>query len=126
MAGCGGDSDLPETVEVEGTIKYKGEPLKGGLVTFHPKAGRKPGIGELREDGTFSISTYEPGDGAELGEHVVTVEVFAGQAGTDVGLPGAEAPESSPIPTKYASADSSPLRFTVEKESKPADFSLED
>jgi hypothetical protein len=69
---CGGGLN-----HVEGKVLYKGEPAKGAIVVFHPKAEdnlttRRPS-GIVGEDGTFTLSTQRPGDGAAAGEYLVTV-----------------------------------------------------
>jgi hypothetical protein len=61
---------------VQGKVLYKNQPLKGALVTFHPKGANdittvRP-VGLTGEDGTFTVSTGEK-DGAPAGEYVVTL-----------------------------------------------------
>src|SRR6056297_604207 len=70
--GCGSNSDLPQTATASGKVMYQGKPLNIGTVTFHPEGTGNPGVGLLQQDGTFTISTYTPGDGAVLGKHSVT------------------------------------------------------
>jgi hypothetical protein len=62
---------------VEGTVLYNGQPARGAVVAFHPKddnslTARRP-TGVVGNDGTFTLSTLKPGDGAAAGEYVVTV-----------------------------------------------------
>jgi hypothetical protein len=60
----------------EGKVLYKGQPLAGALVTFHPKgeasatAVRPTGLS--KEDGTFTVMTGDK-NGAPAGEYVVTI-----------------------------------------------------
>jgi hypothetical protein len=77
--GCGG-ADFP-TAGVEGTLKYNGEPVKGGQLTFVPVPTGTPAEGEktpkggvaiVQEDGRFSVSTYGTDDGAVVGKHTVS------------------------------------------------------
>jgi hypothetical protein len=76
VSGCGGASDQPmfsgKTVPVKGTVTYKGKPLKRGIVRFEPDAGREA-EGKIGPDGTFSLTTFQPGDGAIPGAHRVAV-----------------------------------------------------
>jgi hypothetical protein len=58
----------------------KTTPPAGALVVFHPtdpaaeKAiGGKP-FGKVKEDGTFTLTTYAEGDGAPEGEYGVTID----------------------------------------------------
>lgn len=120
LAGC--SDDLPDRGEVSGTISFQGKPLPGGTITFHPQGEGNPAYGELQSDGTYELTTYEKGDGAVLGEHIVTIEIFAGQAAPSA-LPGSET-RSSSIPKKYTSVEDSPLKFTVESGSNTANFEL--
>ena len=72
-AGCsGGDSLHPVT----GKVTYKGQPLKGALVTLHPTGNNDPKvhrpIGLSQGDGCFNVTTGER-EGAAAGEYVVTI-----------------------------------------------------
>jgi len=75
VAGCG---DSYQLARVSGVVLVDGSPYPGGKVIFAPvgkdesgKAGR-PAIGVPDTGGRFTLSTYKPGDGALVGEHVVT------------------------------------------------------
>lgn len=78
--GCGGDSK-PAAVPASGTVKYrKTTNATGALVVFHPtdpavekRIGGKP-FGKVKEDGTFTLTSYAEGDGAPEGEYGVTVQ----------------------------------------------------
>jgi hypothetical protein len=60
------------------------------------------------------VTTYRAYDGAVLGPHTVTVEVFPGQpGGPESGLPGSESTLPSPIPARYRDPAQSPLKFDV-------------
>lgn len=71
LPGCG--PSLPERGVVTGTIKVDGQPINQGQVCFWPDQGR-PATGTIQADGTYRLTTFEPGDGAILGKHRVTVE----------------------------------------------------
>jgi len=120
VVGCG-RGNLPETAPVSGTVTFMGKPLPGGLVTFHPEGEGNPAFGEIGADGTFSLTTYKPNDGAVLGKHIVTVEVFGGTAQPP--LPGTEG-KLSTVPKRYANHKESPLRFEVRKGQNTAAFPL--
>jgi hypothetical protein len=72
LSCSGGDGLNP----VQGTVLYKGQPLGGALVTFHPKETKDiheiPPTGLTGADGTFSVTTGRK-DGAPAGEYVVTI-----------------------------------------------------
>jgi hypothetical protein len=61
---------------VQGKVLYKNQPLKGAVVTFHPKGANevtalRP-IGLTQEDGSFTLTTG-PKEGAPAGDYVVTL-----------------------------------------------------
>lgn len=86
LVGCAPSS--PKTYPVQGSVKTTtGEPCSGALVVFHPsEEGRKNApkpFATCGSDGSFRLTTYQEGDGAEQGEYAVTVvwpgEVAAGE-----------------------------------------------
>lgn len=123
MAGCGGGANQLETAPVTGKVLFKGKPLTGGTIMFHPKKEGNPATGEIRSDGSYTLTTYRAHDGAVLGEHVVTI-LPAGAEGAPPPLPGAEA-EQSGIPERYTDAKTSPLRAEVKPGENIKDFPLE-
>jgi hypothetical protein len=70
LAGC---SSRPATAPVHGKITVGGKPVTAGKITFHPTAGRSS-LGTIAADGTYSLTTFSPGDGALVGKHRVTIE----------------------------------------------------
>ncbi len=78
--GCGG-SGRPPAIPAGGKVTYKQTTVPvGALVVFHPASfdiekqiGGKP-VGKVRADGTFTLTTYEEGDGAPEGEYGVTID----------------------------------------------------
>ncbi len=104
--GCGSNSDLPQTATASGKVMYQGKPLNIGTVTFHPEGTGNPGVGLLQQDGTFTISTYTPGDGAVLGKHSVTIDV-------PPPLDGTPADEAFSVPDPYTMPDSTPLKVEI-------------
>ncbi len=85
-AGCsdsttsGPAADVRKTAPVQGKVTLNDKPVSGGVVTFSPivegagaaHAG-KAASGEIKEDGTYTLTTYKTGDGAILGSHKVSV-----------------------------------------------------
>ncbi|HEV7280587.1 MAG TPA: hypothetical protein VGN57_10310 [Pirellulaceae bacterium] len=61
-----------------GEVRWQGKPVAGVRITLHPTGAATPPAGDLRPsgtseaNGTFSLSTYEIGDGAPVGEWKVT------------------------------------------------------
>lgn len=135
VSGCGGDSSLPKTAKVRGIVSYKGKPLSGGQISFIPEAGSEsaksgqPASSQIGTDGSFSLTTFNTGDGALIGAHKVIVSKRSGDTtrnqpkadGTiDYTVPKAE------IPTKYESVDKTPLKYTVEDKSNEFKIELVD
>jgi hypothetical protein len=80
VAGCGRTSAEHRVASVKGKVVANGEAVKGGSITLQPievagaAAGSlgKPASGEVKDDGTFVLSTYGDQDGAVVGKHRVS------------------------------------------------------
>lgn len=90
-AGC---SQSPyEMAPVRGSVTVDGTPLTACQVMFAPRATErvadsgKPAIGWLDDEGKFELSTYSEGDGAVVGEHLVTLFGPADAAELPPGIP---------------------------------------
>ena len=70
-----------ETAPVSGKVTCNGQPITEGYVLFtpildasaDPKKSGKSAYGTIQPDGTYTLTTYEEGDGALLGRHEVRV-----------------------------------------------------
>jgi hypothetical protein len=95
---------------VTGKVTYKGQAPVGATVVLHsanagPTNDVAP-IATVKDDGTFAITSYEPGDGAPQGEYVATIEWYKyepklGGVGPNV------------IPANYGRAKTSPVKVAV-------------
>ena len=132
IGGCSNDPNMPKLGKVNGTVTYQGKPLDAGRVVFTPAAGKggesgQGATGEINSNGTYEMTTFNTGDGAILGQHVVTVVVQKGE----MPKPDAhsqikyELPKNL-APSKYATADKSPLRCTVVEGGTKFDIELKD
>ncbi len=109
-----------ETFPVTGQVYVDGEPVKLLAVTCHDMSGIDAELPTTSsaftgENGTFSISTYESGDGVPEGEYVLTFmwgqrEGFSGRYG---------GPDK--LKDRYTDPKKSDVRFTVEP-GKPTDL----
>lgn len=76
-SGCG-ENWKAATYPARGTITINGEPPAGAVVELR-SAGEQPDVRNSRpwavvqEDGSYSLSTYEKGDGAPAGTYKVVV-----------------------------------------------------
>jgi len=136
QAGCnGGDPAMPKLGKVKGKVMYKGNPVDAGHIVFTPAAGKggetgQSATGEISSDGSYEMTTFNAGDGAILGEHVVTVELR--KAGEDA-LPKPKADGTidyklpkSLGPVKYTKVGTSPLKHTVVAEGSTYNIELTD
>lgn len=122
--GCG--SDGPTMGRVSGTVNYQGKPLSTGTVTFVATNGTNPNAtGTIQSDGSYSLQTTEPDDGAVVGDYKVAItDVDSAVYNTPMpGMPP-EVPKSA-IPNKYSDSNSSGLTATVEAGRNTKNFDLE-
>lgn len=114
---CGCGSNRPKAVPAKGTVTYKNEPVEGAAVMFQRERAR-PATGQTDADGNFTLTTFEPNDGAIPGDYVVTITKFeslpesTGDAGREPPKPAAGPPKSL-IPQKYGDPKASGLKETV-------------
>jgi hypothetical protein len=131
LDGCG--PRLPATAPVHGKITLDGKPVALGRITFHPTAGRNA-LGTIASDGTYTLYTFQPGDGALLGKHRVTIEATK--------ITGPSAPKSLAeeqhggiasstlpqvewiVPQLYSRPETSPLEADVQPGANTIDFNL--
>jgi hypothetical protein len=106
-------------------VKFKGQPAKGALVVLHPvndtSAEAIRPSGEVGEDGSFYLTSFQAGDGAPAGEYIVSITWMA--PAPTKGLParlGKPKEESDRLGGRY-SRQLSNLRATI----KPGKNSLE-
>lgn len=104
LTGCGGAGTYP----VQGKVLLPdGTPLRGGLISFQPADdGKHSADGEIQEDGTFALRTFEDGDGALPGKYRVAITPNEELDGENIKPP--------PIDERYLDADNSGLEYTVE------------
>jgi hypothetical protein len=130
-AGSGCGKRRPPLAPVEGEVTVNGKPLKTGRVVFYPAQGRSA-TGLLGQGGSFRLTTFDSGDGALLGEHVVTVtameESATGPSSFEEELRGRGIPLGDVrwlAAPKYAELKTSPLRATVEPGTNRFRFDLD-
>ncbi|WP_246196651.1 hypothetical protein [Aquisphaera giovannonii] len=116
VAGCSGNDGRVAVYPVKGKVTVGGEVPEGALVVLHPTGGagatEHSPSGKVKQDGSFSLTTYEAEDGAPAGNYVATIQwnKLIKKGNDFVAGPNAVAKE-------YGSKDSSPWQVTVE--SKP-------
>lgn len=107
-SGCGGDKIRGEhpVYPASGVITYKGNPLAGARVVFYHEDSAKPPARATTDDvGKFTLTTYNPKDGAVPGKYTVTVHKMEGtNLGEDEVIDpkvGAKIQARSAIPPRY-------------------------
>lgn len=103
LTACGGGEVLPETAPVSGVLTYKGKPVEGATIVFMPVNAKRtnPGYSTSDKEGKYKVTTYTADDGALLGEHEITVQLFDNVNG------------QSSLPGKYGYAKKSGLTATI-------------
>jgi hypothetical protein len=120
--GCGGQ---PKG-DVSGKVKFKGEAIPSGRITFQSQAGRHEVHGSLIRNGSYSVR------GLPLGPAAITVETFPITPDTKSvpkgfkvdGKKALEPREQLQIPERYKFLSKSGLTYTVEEGSQTKDFDL--
>ncbi len=111
-AGCGPPRvEKVTTAPVRGKVVLAdGRPVTAGRVLFVPRSGNVGGVepfGDLKKDGTFDLTTHQPGDGAPVGPYTVWLQAIDYRN-------NARAIEGSPIPKRYRSSSTSDLAVEVQ------------
>jgi hypothetical protein len=120
VVGCGGsETSLPSatTYEVKGQVLLPdGTPLPGGRILFVPQGDSAlVAQGAVAQDGSFTLTTLKPGDGAVPGTYRVRIEPPAEVAVTEKA--GKSKSKKPTIHVKYTDEDSSGLKVAVRPES---------
>jgi hypothetical protein len=102
---------------------FKSKPVPNGTVMFTPVNGNGPtATGELNSDGTYTLTTYKPDDGAPAGQYKVVVMALED---TSNKLPEDRNPLPPPIvPDKYTSLATTDLTAEVHEGDNVCDFTL--
>lgn len=110
FAGCADNSI--KKVTVHGTVTYKGQPVRSGILKFIGPEGAYSAA-SLQPDGTFVITDVVPG---EVKVGVMEAPQGSGSSSGDE-KPG---PKAAPVnlPEKYREPDTSGLKYTITPETK--------
>ncbi len=136
IAGCG-EQALEGVVPVSGTVTYQGQPVEGANVIFTPVAEGRAASGVTDSRGRYTLTTLQPGDGAEPGSYRVMIQKTETEGGLTEeeaqayfeqhGTPPPTGETRHLLPAKYARPDTSELTAEVrEGENNVFDFALAD
>jgi len=75
VVGCSAEpvSQRPKVVPARGMIRFNGKPLEGARVTFAHITAGVSSYGVTDAEGKFTLTTFQPGDGAAPGKYNVGV-----------------------------------------------------
>jgi hypothetical protein len=128
--GCG--SGEPGVVPVRGKVTLDGGPWpKEGTITFTPVAGAqgadpskaRPGTGKFATDGSFTVTSFEAGDGLFPGQYEVSVECL--DSAPTMGNDGRVVGGKSSVPEKYRNGSTSGLALTVKPGERVTDATFD-
>ena len=122
FGGCNSKTEF-ETAPAVGRVTLDGKPVVSGSVVFTPPQGW-PARGELDAEGRFTLTTYEPDDGAIVGPHEIVVIAQTGPDPNEHFERALSAPTKWLIPERYGSRKSSGLVYDV-KSGEANDVTLE-
>jgi hypothetical protein len=98
---------------VHGQVTFQGKPVGGATLTFLCVGAPRPAIGTTDEAGNYQLTTFQPNDGAIIGEHVVTVNIYGEQ-------PDEEALEASAKGKSQSQAIADAMKKTIQQNKKVA------
>lgn len=128
LSGCGGGGKKKET-SASGKVTYNGQIVSGGSIALVAADGKgQPLKMPLNSNGTFTIT--QPPEG----EMKVVIETESVKGQTGAPPPGMEKadlsklnlPKYVKIPSSYGDANTTPLRWTIQKGENKKDFELTD
>jgi hypothetical protein len=133
--GCGKIRHSVEHVNVTGTVKYKGQPVKGGKVAFVTVEGAFASTGVIDPTGKYTISSPEGEVRISVDNRMLNKQDRGNKqdaARKGAGRPDAGEPDPvkgvyQPLPTKVYSTDTSGLTYIVTKDaSQTFDIEIKD
>jgi hypothetical protein len=122
-------------------VTFNGKPVPAGTIMFHPDAG-PAAVGVIGPDGTYTLTTMRPGDGAVVGSHRVTIQATAVGQGSladpknfeeEMQLAQRKDPKAKVllpgkvdwiVPEKYSRPDTTDLTAQVRSGTNSIDFPL--
>lgn len=121
--GCGGRGD------VSGEVRFKGQPLPAGRITFLCEEGDKPVLTSDVRDGKYAVQ------GAPIGAAKIAVVTYETKTTPVPNMPkdaalspngAAAAPAGKyvPIPPRYADPEKSGLTYTIQRGGQTHDIDL--
>lgn len=142
IIGCSGGDGLDKRYSVTGKVTYKGAPVEYGTINFMPdKPDGRGATGQIK-NGSYTLTTMDPDDGAFPGAYSVTIDALKAdltaveaeakaKGSTSAALPQdmvakAYAKAKNLVPAKYSQPATSGLKAEVKASSNTFNFDLVD
>jgi hypothetical protein len=77
---------------VHGQVTYQGRPVTEATVEFLCPGASRPAAGITDQQGNYQLTTFTANDGAMIGTHIVTVNVYSSES--EAALPGVSGMDS--------------------------------
>jgi hypothetical protein len=108
--GCG--DGFPKRYSVSGVVRFRdGSPVETGTIEIGIPNSHWTASGKIQKDGSFVLTTIQPGDGAIEGNHRVIIRQLILTY-----VPAQERHEHGKlVPLRYADYSTSGLELTVER-----------
>jgi len=131
LSGCfGGGGNVPELIEVSGTVTLDGQPLPDAAVNFIPvvqgNEESRPASGTTDTDGEYSLQYSSSQTGARPGNYRVSISTYRREGEDREGNHVAGVAEKVPSVynvkttlTAEVKADGSPLDFPLKSDAGP-------
>jgi hypothetical protein len=136
VSGCSSDDGIGTRYPVNGKVTLKGEPVAKGTVTFTPtdQGGGRTATGDLQSDGSYTLTTATPRDGALPGKYRIAISAVEIDRSVTKNKTGgmyrvdllAKAPRKVLVPLKYGDPNASGLTAEVKPQTNRLDFDLTD
>jgi hypothetical protein len=133
LEGCGND-DLERRYAVHGKVTRQGKAGQTGTINFLPvkDANGRVASGEIKSDGSYTLTTKDPGDGALAGDYVVTINMSEVDRSKVESMPGgmprldqmSRVRVKALVPTKYSDPSKTDFKAKVEPKSNFFDFDI--
>lgn len=141
FAGCSGNDRGLQPVQ--GSITWEGKPVAQGQITFMPVSKGRMASSTIK-NGVYKLTSYEPGDGAKIGEYQVVIDAYKHNISVAPPLTMEEEAELLKqgkqlpavmgnnerlevtwlVPEEYSQQNSSPLKASVAVGEQTIDFKL--
>jgi hypothetical protein len=117
LSGCGSND-----VQVSGTVRYEGQPLPLGIVSFQPESAKTAQTVRIRPDGTYVIAKVPVG-AVRVAVSTESRSLAPSPPTPDSSPP--ERPKPPPIPKRYGKFEESGLSFVIQRGAQKYDIDLQ-